>query len=125
MAESSDIIKARMKSGKLKSDPRPPKPKKPNIFRRIGEYYLDILKILLGVDADSLKEHRNKSNTPGPSYSSRPSIRDTYRVDPPPTSHAPNPYTYDPVAMDNMRIYLQGQDGRGDPPAPCDCDHDR
>lgn len=32
-------------------------------------------------------------------------------------------YSFDPVAYDNMRIYLQGQDGRGDP-KQCDCDHD-
>lgn len=121
MAESSDKIKERIKSGTLKSDPRPEKPKKRNIFYKIGRYYVDLVKILLGIDEDSI----GKGRKTGPVYSERPSIRDTYRVDPPPVSNVPNPYTYDPVAYDNLRIYLQGQDGRGDPRPPCDCDHDR
>lgn len=125
MAESSDKIKERIKSGTLKSDPRPPKPKKRNIFYRFGRWYLDYVLSLFGVDLDNIGKTAGRSASPGPSYSPSPSIRDTYRVNPPPTSHAPNPYTYDPVAMDNMRIYLQGQDGKGDPRPPCDCDHDR
>lgn len=120
MAESSDKIKERIKSGTLKSDPRPEKPKKRNIFYKIGRYYVDLVKILLGIDEDSI----GKGRKTGPVYSERPSIRDTYRVDPPPPSHGRG---YDPLnAVDraNVEAYLGAIDGRGDP-KPCDCDHDR
>lgn len=124
MVESSDKINERIKRGELNSDPRPFKPKKKNILYRIGKYYLDYIKILLGIDEDSIGKSKKSIPLFGRNYPEKPSVRDTYRADPPPTSHAPNPYTYDPIAYDNLRIYLQGQDGRGDP-KPCDCDHDR
>lgn len=119
MAESSEVIKQRIKNGDLDHTPVPPKPKKRNIFFRLATYPWEVLKILLGIDKDSLAKKSPSTQQP---YPEGPSIRDKYVVDT--NHHVPNPYTYDPVAYDNLRIYLQGQDGRGDPPPPCNCDHD-
>ena len=125
MGESKEIIKNRIKSGELDHIPTPATPKKRNIFLRLATYPLEVIKILLGIDKDSLKKAINQNNGTHSVYD-RPSIRDTYRVSPPPAPshhHAPTPYTYNPVEYDNLRIYLQGQDGKGD--HDCNCDHER
>ena len=80
----------------------------------------------VGVDIDDIKSGKksdgkyvegNTSNNPPP----------------PPPHHGGgpsrsgfDPYRFNPVEVDNARIYLQGQDGKDDRDyGKCDCDHDR
>ena len=117
MSESSEVIRQRIKSGELNTVPTQT-PKKRSLLSRILTYPLEAIKILLGIDKDSLNKPTARTAPPP----ERPSIRDTYRVNPPPSHQPINPYTYDPVAIGNIKGYLEGigMDGKGNH----DCDHE-
>lgn len=111
-------IQDRIANGEVNTKIKQVKPKKQSLLKRLALYPFEMIKIMLGIDQDSL--HKTTATSNNSSYNNQENFRSRYRVD---NSHnGLNPYTFDPVEYDNMRIYLQGQDGRGDP--SCDC-HDR
>ena len=120
MSETSKIIHEKIMNRDVNTQAKPPKPKKQSLLKKLALYPFKMIQIVLGIDEDSLHKGSKKSPVHDTDYrdSSR-NFRNGYRVD---NSHnGLNPYTFDPVEFDNMRIYLQGQDGRGDP----SCGHDR
>ena len=120
MSESAEDIRKRIKSGELDTVPTPTPPKKRSLLSRILTYPLEAIQILLGIDKDSLDKPAGPKIAPPPE---RPSVRDTYRVDPPPP---PSIYNLDPVAWANVRGYLGQIDGKGDPePHNCGHEHDK
>ena len=80
----------------------------------------------IGVDIDAIKEGKE---TNGGKYAGG-STSGNNPPPPTPPGGGPSrggfdPYRYNPVAIDNARIYLQGQDGKGDNDyRGCNCDHD-
>lgn len=101
-------------------------PKNKSLLKTLFLFPFKFFGAILGIDKKTIVRNSSIKNSYNmPNYPHHDNWKEQYRADPPPVSHAPNPYTYDPVAYDNLRIYLQGQDGKGDPRPPCDCDHDR
>lgn len=125
MSEASERIKNKIitNSAEIKGAEVPAKQ---NNKGKIWGIPFRLFSSLIGLNIDKAKKKgNNNSNSKNGNYYHETHSTHPYPHDGGSTRSGFDSYKYNPVEMDNMRIYLQGQDGKGDPRPPCDCDHDR
>lgn len=120
MNEVSKKAEENILNGNVNNDVVAPQPKKKSLLVRLALYPFEVLKIILGIDKDSLKKADQINSYVGKrGYSSSDTWREGYKVDTR-DHHAPTTPQPDLVKYANLMEYL---DAAGIETHDCDHEH--
>ena len=108
----------RIKLENINFNAKPPKPKRKSIILSIIFFPYKLMLAFLGINWEKLKKGdipTRGMNTSVNNETSVANFKNQYKEQPSPLS----PQGFDPIQAANLKMYLSGFDGKGDP-QPCD-----
>lgn len=106
MNEVSKKAEENILNGNVNNDVVAPQPKKRNFLVRLALYPFEVLKVLLGIDKDSLKKADQINSYVNKGRSSSDAWRESYRVEPSQHHHVPTTQEPDLIKYANLMEYL-------------------